>query len=432
MLFRIFSIHFFGATLITMLILMSPVSQITAEESRNTGRYDIPGKLAKETVSRTVPLMVSPIVWSVVSVPILPVKGTDGLVHLVYELNVRNDSRHTLDLTALDTLDSRTGQHTGRNQAVSLDGQDISGEIRPFALTNPSQTSTDFSNQLGPGQGGVIYFDLTYSSARDVPPCLKHRVSVSFQKADKTPQSYTTEDECTVVSRERTLVIQPPLEGDGWLNANGSGPIISPHRYSTQATNGILRSPEHFAIDFVKLDHHGKLNTGDPNDNASFFGYGLNVRSATSGRVIEMLDGIPNQIPGQLVPPQEASQYGGNHVIVEIGSGKYAFYAHLAPGSVKVRQGDHVGVGQILGKVGNSGNSDAPHLHFQIMDSASPFNTNGLPFVFNQINYRGQLKGTVNSVMDSLFNGIGADIEAIDASRRQQQMPLTLDLVNFQ
>ena len=235
-----------------------------------------------------------------------------------------------------------------------------------------------------------------------------------------------------MVSRDRTLVIQPPLEGDGWLNANGSGPIISPHRYSTQATNGMLRSPEHFAIDFVKLDHHGKLYTGDPNDNASFFGYGLNVRSATSRRVIEIRDGMPDQIPGHLVPPQEASQYGGNHVIVEIGSGKYAFYAHLASGSVKVKQGDPVGVGQILGKVGNSGNSDGPHLHFQIMDSDSPFNTNGLPFVFKQMYYQGQLKGTVNLVMDSLFNGIGADIEASGASRRQQQTPLTHDVVNFQ
>ena len=414
-----------------MLILISPISRITAEDSRNIGLYGIQGKHSKAPVSATVPLMVSPMVWSVVSVPIHPVEGTDGLVHLVYELNVRNDSRYTLDLTALDVLDSRTGQPTGRNQVVSMDGQDVSGKIRPFALTNPSQTSTDFSNQLGSGQGGVIYFDLTYSLAKEVPPCLKHRISVSFQKADNTPQSYTTEDECTVVSRERTLIIQPPLEGDGWLNANGSGPIISPHRYSTQATNGMLRTPEHFAIDFLKLDPHGKLYTGDPNDNASYFGYGLNVRSATRGRLIEALDGMPNQIPGHLVPPQEASQYGGNHVIVEIGTGKYAFYAHLASGSVKVRQGDQVSAGQLLGKVGNSGNSDGPHLHFQIMDSASAFNTNGLPFVFRQMSCKGQLKGTVNLIMDSLFNGIGADIEANDASRGQQQMPLMLDVVNF-
>ena len=411
---------------------MLPINIITAKESRSVGHYQSIGKHTKASLSETAPLMVSPIVWSVVSVPIHPVEGTDGQVHLVYELNVRNDSHYMLDLAALDVIDPQTGQPTGRNKAVSVDGQDISGKIRPFALTNPSQTSTDFSNRLDPGQAGLIYFDLTYSSAKEIPPCLKHRVSVSFQKADKTPQTYTTEDECTVVSREKTLVIHPPLEGNGWLNANGSGPIISPHRYSSQATNGMLRSPEHFAIDFLKLDPQGRIYTGDPNDNASFFGYGLNVRSATSGRVIEAVDGMPNQIPGQLVPPLEASQYGGNHVTVDIGSGKYAFYAHLAPGSVKVKQGDQVRVGQILGKLGSSGNSDAPHLHFQIMDSASPFNTNGLPFVFKQMNYQGRLNGIVDPVMDSLIGGMGANIDTSSAGRRQQQMPLTFDVINFQ
>jgi len=119
-------------------------------------------------------------------------------------------------------------------------------------------------------------------------------------------------------------------------------------------------------------------------------------------------------------------------VTVDIGSGTYALYAHLAPGSVKVKQGDRVRVGQILGKLGSSGNSDAPHLHFQIMDSASPFNTNGLPFVFKQMNYQGHLDGSVDPVMDSLIEGMGANIDTSSAGRRQQQMPLTFDVINFQ
>ena len=60
---------------------------------------------------------------------------------------------------------------------------------------------------------------------------------------------------------------------------------------------------------------------------------------------------------------------GGNHVIVDIGGGRYAFYAYLKPGSVEVKEGDHVGSGQVLARLGNSGNTTFPHLHFHVMDA---------------------------------------------------------------
>ena len=428
---KTFSARAIAPFAVAMLTLVSPINRVSAEEHSVARHHGVSVQHSLTPLLAANPAMVSPLVWSVVSVPIHPVKGTDGRVHLVYEVNVRNDSRYLLDLTTIDTLDAVTGQPTGRNQAISSDGQDLIGKLRPFALAKPTQSSGDFSKQLGPGQGGVVYFDLSYDAASEVPQCLKHRVTVTFQQTDGTQQDYTTEDECTQVSRENALEIQAPLEGDGWLNANGSGPILSPHRYSTQATNGALRSPEHFAIDFVKLNHEGKLHSGDQSDNASYFGYGLNVRSATRGRVVDMLDGMSNQIPGHLVPPPAISQFAGNYVIVEISPRHYALYAHLAPGSVKVKRGDSVGVGQVLGQLGNSGNSDAPHLHFQIMDSASAFNTHGLPFVFKRMGYQGHLKGALAPAIDSLFQGTGADIEANEANQRTLQMPLTLDIVQF-
>jgi len=416
---------------VAVLAATTPINQARAEAHKVAKQHGVSSKPAVTPVSTAHPAVVSPLVWSVVSDPIRPVKGTDGRVHVVYELNVRNDSRYILELTTIDTLDAVTDQPSGQNQAISADGQEVTGKVRSFALANPTQTSADFSQQLGPGQGGMVYFDLSYETARDIPQCLKHRVTVSFQKADGTPQTYTTEDECTPVSREKTLVIQAPLEGEGWLNANGSGPILSSHRYSTQATNGTLRSPEHFAIDFVKLNREGKPYSGNANDNASYFGYGLSVVSATRGRVVEVLDGMPDQVPGHLVPPHEISQFTGNYVIVAISSGQYALYAHLAPGSVRVKRGDTVAVGQILGKLGNSGNSDGPHLHFQIMDSASPFNTHGLPFVFKQMGYQGRLKGALAPSIESLFQGGAAETTTNESTLRTLQMPLTLDIVGF-
>lgn len=377
------------------------------------------------------PLMINPVVWSSLATPIHPVKGTDGRIHLIYGLNVSNASRHDVRLTSIEVLDERENRVTGTSKVVSSDGQDVTGKVRPFSLPNPTMDAVDYTDRLGPGQGGVVYFDITYSTLRDVPNSLKHHITTSFQDPNQAPQVLTAIDPGTEVSRQATVAIAPPLKGDNWVDANGSGTIISPHRYTVQPTNGRPRPPEYFAIDFVRLDAQKRLYVGDIKNVKNWFGYGSDIFSVAPGRVVEVLDNLNNQIPGQPISALKPDEYGGNHVIVDIGNGKYALYAHMAPGSVVVREGDRMQRGQVLGKLGSSGNSDGPHLHFQIMDSASILNTNGLPFVFDQITYQGQLAGTLDSVNDPLFSGQVPTINARGAGRRAAQMPLTLDLIGF-
>ncbi|MEU3442724.1 M23 family metallopeptidase [Streptomyces griseoincarnatus] len=72
----------------------------------------------------------------------------------------------------------------------------------------------------------------------------------------------------------------------------------------------------------------------------------------------------------------------GNHVVLDIGGGAHALYAHLRRGSLTVREGDRVHAGQVLAQVGNSGNSTEPHLHFQLMDGPDPDTARGIPFTW--------------------------------------------------
>ncbi|MET9426374.1 M23 family metallopeptidase [Streptomyces sp. NPDC003036] len=75
----------------------------------------------------------------------------------------------------------------------------------------------------------------------------------------------------------------------------------------------------------------------------------------------------------------------GNHLVLDLGDGTYAVYAHLRRGSLAVRAGDRVTAGQELARCGNSGNSTEPHLHFQLMDGPDARTARGVPWTWRGV-----------------------------------------------
>jgi Peptidase family M23 len=110
---------------------------------------------------------------------------------------------------------------------------------------------------------------------------------------------------------------------------------------------------------------------------------------------------------------------GGNYVTLDLGQGRYTFYAHLQPGSLRVKAGDKVRRGQVVGLVGNSGASTEPHLHFHISDANSPLGSDGLPYLLPAFEAQG--KGW----------GWKASEAKATTEKRQMEIPLENDVVRF-
>jgi murein DD-endopeptidase MepM/ murein hydrolase activator NlpD len=103
-------------------------------------------------------------------------------------------------------------------------------------------------------------------------------------------------------------------------------------------------------------------------------------------------DGEPEQTPGEAIPATKFSQIGGNKVILQIAPKVFAAYEHLQPDSLTVKVGDKVKTGAVLAKLGNTGPSTGPHLHFGLLNRPNIATGRALPFVFD----RYTLAGTVD------------------------------------
>jgi murein DD-endopeptidase MepM/ murein hydrolase activator NlpD len=119
----------------------------------------------------------------------------------------------------------------------------------------------------------------------------------------------------------------------------------------------------------------------------------------------------------------------GNHIVLDLGRNKYAFYAHLEKGSLLVTKGDHVKRGQVLALLGNTGNTSAPHLHFHLMDGISVLGSSGLPYVIDGFELAGQLSS--EQFKASELQGEWSKDISTHASSRKSEFPLDLTVVNF-
>ncbi len=285
----------------------------------------------------------TPIIMSVLAPP-FPVKGSDGVYHLVYNLIVNNANNSPWRIASIEVFSPDSVEGQNQNKIIaSFPGDKIKERMQLLGARTPINT-------LEPGQVGVVFIDFTVKSKEQIPSSIKHRLTLTVPGGIPAQLAHLLELKSneltetggfTEVGSHNPVVLSSPLEGAGWVAANGC--CDSLHVRALLPINGGLHLTQRFAIDWVKLNEENRLFVGNINDVNSFFGYGQKVLAVTDARVVTVVDKFKDQTPGEISTDNIVfEEIDGNHVVLDIGNGQYAFYAHLKPKSIKVREGDYV------------------------------------------------------------------------------------------
>jgi len=337
----------------------------------------------------------TPVIASTLSPEAHPIRGTDGAYHVVYELQLTNTKSVPATIQKIEVLAGSTG----------------------------SQIITSFSDA-----------ELLKRLRTLAPQLLEHHLHLigapNPGPAKPAPLDYVVAP--VKIADDKPLIIDPPLAGAGWVAANGCcNPDIT-HRGSVQSVNGALYDSQRFAIDWMRLDEQGRLVHGEESDVHNYNDYGADVLAVADAKVVSVLNNLDDQIPGRLPEPSfiTIETVDGNHVVLDLGGGRFAFYAHLQKNSIKVRPGDQVKKGAVLGKLGNTGNTSAPHLHFHIMNRPSPMAADGIPYLIDAFDFSGQVDIAAFDIAPALAGDWGKGRLA-KPEPRQREFPLNLNIINF-
>ncbi len=233
----------------------------------------------------------------------------------------------------------------------------------------------------------------------------------------------STEEGSEMIDVREPIIVEFPLRGE-WYSPNTPGTKIPSH--------GTNQLGSRYAYDFIQVDWERKgwpayrvslaqyLLFGVPLD--EYYCWGQEIYAPCDGIIVQAEDGYKERTRTKLLsdlsnayknahyfdPKKDDIQsVAGNYIILECSDNVYAGLVHLQTGSIQVSVGQSVKKGEVIGRVGHSGNSFAPHLHFQLMDSSDIAIANGLPLAFEQYEL------FKNGIWEKVNNGIPTNKDRI-------------------
>ncbi len=431
-------------TLAVIGLVLSVVACTSTTPTKPGGATTAPGSAAPHTneplAGVRVPDAFTPLTLAPISQPTFPFPGTDNKYHLAFDVQITNATAVPASLNAVDVVDAQDPTKV----LVSFSGNQLVDPACNYGDCNrlrllPAAPAPDFA--IAPQASRSLLIDFAFDTLAQFPEAVMLRLhgTGAASPGAKDPVPIDTLGAPFDISAGTPRVIGPPLRGNNWVAFNGCCDPGWAHRDAIIPANMKLNNSQRFAIDWIRTNDQGEFYTGDRTKNESYVAYGSPVYAVADGTVTSTLDNVEANVPG-ILPAADpvlaakltADNVDGNHVIMDIGGGVYAMYAHFNKGSLLVKPGDKVKKGQQIAKLGNTGNSNAPHLHFQLMTGPSLLEADAVPYVLDSFGYQGQVSQTSFWNADNYLSGgfFGPD-RLPKAQPRTNQLPLLLAIANF-
>ena len=275
---------------------------------------------------------------------------------LVYELHLTNFASRPLTIARIEVREASEGR-----VLLQLDGRALETATgRPGAVATNKLT-------LAPGERAIVYIE--------APIVMGTVVEVVHNRVEYAPDGEIAASPSLVenriaVDRRALPVLTPPLRGGPWVAVYDPS-LERGHRRVIYAVGGRAAIPGRFAVDWMRpgLEQGGSGESGAGED----------VLAVADGIVVAVRADVPEPPSNVPRPRVRLADAPGNYVAIDIGSGRYAFYEHLLPGSQIVR-GQRVRRGQVIGRLGSTRSASRPHLHFHLADANSPLDAEGIPY----------------------------------------------------
>lgn len=331
------------------------------------------GQPSEHERGRPTAILVSPIHEAQV------VRGDDGKDHVEYELLVVNAVDQPVTLTSLTILDPAAKELTRIDGPVLIAATQTLLDKKPVTeIPASAAVSVDVDLILPPGTA---------------PERVTHRLEYSVPAGTSTAvfvDPPVIDGPEVPINRRPATVIKSPVKGKGWLSTSACcTPNV--HRDLRVVADGRrIETAETFAVDWALLKGD-RVYEGEGATNEQFYDYGADVFAVADGTVVSVQDGKPETTPNKPTTPKTLSDFGGNQVMLEISPNVFAIYAHLQPGSLRVKAGDTVKAGAPLARIGNTGPSLGPHLHFGLLNRPDLFTGRSLPFVIDSYTLAGRV-----------------------------------------
>ena len=295
--------------------------------------------------------------------------------YVMYELHLTNFGTTPLSLSRIEVLDADAGV---AQPIATFEAEQLEAMLQPLGGKKRSDPKEKLV--IADGQSAIAFMSVTFERSSRIPDRLLHHVSTVDSAA-----------EGAVVTTHHTElhVLGPPVEGTNWLAADGpSNDQDNHHRRGVVILDGRAVDSRRYAIDWKQI-RDGASFSGDARDVRSYYSYGKTVLAVADGRVVTARDGLPDNIPGHgesfhPAVPITLETVAGNTIALDLGGGQFGYYMHLQPGSLRVKAGDRVRRGQVVARIGASGDAREPHLHFEVTTSSKLLAGEGVPYLIDR------------------------------------------------